>query len=65
MSAAPDPQVQEFERRLDEALAARPMVRSGGTDALRLAANIVEAVAVERGESGITGQRVFRFLLQR
>jgi hypothetical protein len=52
VSAAPDPQVQDFERRLDEALAARPMVRSGGTDALRLAANIVEAVAAERGESG-------------
>ena len=48
MSAAPDPRVQDFERRLDEALATRHMVRSGGTDALRLAANIVEAVATER-----------------
>jgi hypothetical protein len=50
MSAALDPRVQEFERRLDEALAARPMVRLGGADALRLAATMVEAVAAERGE---------------
>lgn len=52
VSAAIDPRVQEFERRLDEALAARPMVRFGGTDALRLAANIVETVAAERGKLG-------------
>lgn len=47
MSATPDPQVRDFERRLDDALAARPMVRSGGTDALRLAANIIETADAE------------------
>ncbi|MEE2853498.1 MAG: hypothetical protein VX424_12715 [Actinomycetota bacterium] len=50
MSAVLDPRVREFERQLDEALAARPMVRFGGADALRLAANMVEVVAAERGE---------------
>ena len=48
MSATPDPQVQDFERRLDDALAARPMMQSGGTDALRLAANIVDSADAER-----------------
>ena len=48
MSATPDPQVQEFERRLDDALAARPTVRSGGTSALRLATNVVDAADAER-----------------
>lgn len=48
MSAPPDPQVQDFERQLDEALAARPMVRYGGTDALRLAAKVVETALAMR-----------------
>ena len=47
MSAAPDPQVQDFERRLDDALAARPMMRSGGADALHLAANIIDTADAE------------------
>jgi hypothetical protein len=42
-----DLQVRDFERRLDDALAARPLVRSGGTNALRLAANIIEYIDAE------------------
>jgi hypothetical protein len=48
MSATHDPRVQDFEHRLDDALAARPMMRSGGTDALRLAANVIESIDSER-----------------
>lgn len=47
VSAALDPQVQDFKRRLDDALAARPVIRSGGTDALRLAANIIDTADAE------------------
>jgi hypothetical protein len=50
----PDPRVKEFERQLDAALAARPMVRSGGSAALRLAADIVEFAAAETGPWGHT-----------
>jgi hypothetical protein len=46
--AALDPQVRDFERGLDDALAARPMMRSGGTAALRLAANVVDTADAER-----------------
>jgi hypothetical protein len=52
VSATPDPLVQDFEHQLDDALAARPMMRSGGTDALRLAANIIEVVDAEHGMWG-------------
>lgn len=52
MRAKPDRQVQDFERRLDDALVARPTMRSGGTAALRLAANVVDTADAERGMWG-------------
>jgi hypothetical protein len=48
----PDPRIQDFERHLDEALAERPMMQHGGTDALRLAANIIETANAEYGMLG-------------
>lgn len=62
MSTAPDPRVQDFERRLDDALGARPMMRSGGTGALCLAANIIDTVDAERA---MPGHRLARGLLAR
>ena len=47
VTAGPDPQVRDFERRLDDALAARPTMRTGGTNAFRLAANIVDTADAE------------------
>jgi len=52
VSTTPDPRVQDFERLLDDALGARPMMRSGGTDALCLAANIIDTVDAERAMPG-------------
>lgn len=52
LTGSPDPQVQDFERRLDEALAALPTMQSGGTQTLHLAANIVEHVSAEHPELG-------------
>jgi hypothetical protein len=48
LAAAPDQRVQDFERKLDAALNARPTVRLGGTKALKLASNIVEAAYTNR-----------------
>lgn len=57
-----DRRVYEFERHLDDALAARPMMRSGGPDSLRLAANVVEAAytvpGIEAGDRLAEGLQI-------
>ena len=52
MTASRDPRVQAFERQLDETLAELPAMQSGGTAALRLAADIVEHASVEHPPLG-------------
>jgi hypothetical protein len=48
VSSAPDQGVVEFERLLDDALSMRTTVRAGGTDALQLAAKVVEFAYAQR-----------------
>jgi hypothetical protein len=43
VEAVTDPNLPEFEQELDAALAGRPTIRRGGTEALRLASTLLSS----------------------
>ncbi len=47
-----DPAIKDFERQLDEALESRASLRTGGTDAIVLAANVADVAWAERNLLG-------------